>query len=78
VVGKYSHEQYTVWAEFILFIERWLKISVECTTGYTPVELMLGETSPGISKKSSLNPRSSAIIGKTKDKLFRAYGMIKW
>jgi len=47
-VGTCCHEQYTVWAELIPFIERWLNITVGGLTGYTPVEMMLIELRPDI------------------------------
>ena len=67
-----------VWAELILFIERWLKIIVGGLTGYTPVEMMLREPKSHIfednfSKSSDHTPSEERL----EDKLFRAYVKMK-
>ena len=73
-IYKHSHEQYTVWAELIPFIERWLNITMGSLTGYSPVEMMIRELKTDIfednfSKYWDQTPQDETL----EDKLFRAY-----
>jgi hypothetical protein len=73
-IYKYSHEQYTVRAELIPFIERWLKITMGSLTGYSPVEMMIREPRTDIFEDNFSKYRDQMPQDVTlEDKMFRAY-----
>ncbi|PNF28428.1 hypothetical protein B7P43_G15944 [Cryptotermes secundus] len=74
----YCHETHRKWPELVPYIENWLNSSVSQSTGYSPVELLYGNSRPDIFrkilKKSADQLPQEDILS---DKILKAYARMK-